>query len=45
MGAQQGSPLSPISFVLMMDRLTDEVRQESLSSVMVVDVIVIGEIE
>lgn len=39
---QQVSPLSPISFALVIDRLTYEVRQESPSTIMVVDVIVIG---
>lgn len=39
---QQVSPLSPISFALVMDRLTDEVRLESPQTIMVVDVIGIG---
>lgn len=39
-GVQQVSPLSPISFALEIDRLTDEVRQESPSTIMIVDVIV-----
>ena len=33
-GLHQGSALSPFSFAMVMDRLTDEVRQESLWTMM-----------
>ena len=36
-GLQQGSALSPFLFAMMMDRLEDEVRQESLWTVMFAD--------
>ncbi|XP_062866594.1 uncharacterized protein LOC134329279, partial [Trichomycterus rosablanca] len=40
-GLQQGSALSPFLFALVMDRLTDEVRQESPWTMMFADDIVI----
>lgn len=40
-GLLQGSPLSPFFFTVVMDRLTDEARQESLWTVMFTDDIVI----
>ncbi|KAG2462202.1 RTJK polymerase, partial [Polypterus senegalus] len=40
-GLHQGSALSPFLFAMVMDRLTDEVRQESLWTMMFADDIVI----
>ena len=40
-GLHQGSVLSPFLFVMVMDRLTDEVRQESPWNMMFTDNIVI----
>ena len=40
-GLHQGSAMSPFLFAMMMDRLTDEVRQESLWAMMFADDIVI----
>ena len=40
-GLHQGSTLSPFLFVIVMDRLTDEVRQASQWMMMLADYIVI----
>lgn len=40
-GLHQGSALSPLLFTMMMNRLTDEVRQKSLRTMMFAEDIVI----
>ena len=44
-GLHQGSTVSPFLFVMVMDRLTDVVRQESLWTMMFADDIVMEQVE